>query len=93
MTSNDLTPEQARQIQQSMTPGQLYIAKLRDRMHKVGFPANDPMMRTVDHLFWTSTSLWNMLNHIAAVDPFHAPTPPAWLNSRNVTPPKSPGPT
>jgi hypothetical protein len=47
MTQNDITPAQAKRIRDALFPGLNYLARLRRRMERLGFPPGDSLFRAV----------------------------------------------
>jgi hypothetical protein len=47
MTKDNITPAQAQRIRDALFPGLNYLARLRRRMERLGFPPGDAMFRAV----------------------------------------------
>ena len=51
MDSSTINPEQAAQVNRSLFRSLNYLARLRTRMERVGFPPRDHLMRLVDEAY------------------------------------------
>ena len=69
MTSEDLTPEQARRVGDVVGRQLQYLRKLRERMNVMGFPPTDPLYADVDTAYKTVQTLSARLRRLESQRP------------------------
>jgi hypothetical protein len=65
MVTDDLTTDQAKQLQERIRPMLAYLYKLRARMEKRGFPRDDNLRQLVERAYESVFCLSNELHYLS----------------------------
>jgi hypothetical protein len=64
MSSEDLTKAQAKVIHDALFPGTNYLARLRNRMEKSGFPPDDKLFQLVGKAYDAMRHLYGEVHYL-----------------------------
>jgi hypothetical protein len=65
MTRNDVTKTQAAKLSKALYPPTNYLARLRRRMERLGFPPRDPLFMLVDAAYEALLRLGHHVHYLS----------------------------